>query len=142
MRPAALAAALALLALACTRQEQREREIRDEVAVVATREGPLAERAIQELKKFGRDAIPPIEAALPTASTTGRLNLVWALRVLGDPEAVPLLTQVALHDKDEAVRAEAETTLRKWATGKTVRAARATDALRQIEEKRGTGKSG
>jgi HEAT repeat protein len=135
-----LAAALALAA--CTRQEQRDRDLRSEVAVIATREGPLAEAAIQEVKQYGREAIPPIEAALPTVSTTGRLNLVWALRVIGDAEAVPLLAHVALHDEDEAVRAEAETTLRTWAEGRDERAARAVKALRQLEEQRGTGKSG
>ena len=40
------------------------------------------------------------------------------------------------------MRVEAETTLRQWATGTSPRAIRATDALRRIEERRGTGKSG
>jgi len=126
----------------CTRVEQREREIRDEVAIVATRDGMLAERSMVELKRFGREAIPPIEAALPTASPTGRLNLVWALRRIGDIEAVPLLRHVALHDAEEAVRVEAESTLKQWALGEGARAAQARAALRTIAERRGTGAAG
>jgi hypothetical protein len=134
--------AAALLGTACTRVEQREREIRDEVVIVATRDGVLAERSMAELVRYGRAALPSIEAALPTASSTGRLNLVWALRRLGDAEGVPLLRHVALHDAEEAVRVEAETTLKQWALGVGARAEQARAALRVIAERRGQGAAG
>jgi len=134
---------LGLLALpACTRRELREREIRDEVAIVAGREGALAERSIEELRRYGRDAIPQIEAALPKAKPTGQLNLVMALRRLGDPEAIPLLRHLALRNETEAVRIESEVTLRSWARGTGPRAERARAALRQIEEAQGRGSQG
>ncbi|MBI5478716.1 MAG: HEAT repeat domain-containing protein [Deltaproteobacteria bacterium] len=134
---------VALLALpACTRRELREREIRDEVETIAAREGPLAERAMEELRRFGRDAIPPIEAALPKAKPTGQLNLVMALRRLGDPAAIPLLRHLALRNETEAVRIEAEVTLRSWAKGTDTRAERARAALRSIEEARGRENAG
>ena len=127
---------------ACTRRELREREIRDEVEIIAAREGALAERSMEELRKYGRDAIPPIEAALPKASPTGQLNLVMALRRLGDPEAIPLLRQLVLRNQMEAVRIEAEVTLRSWAKGSDVRAERARAALRSIDEAQGRGSAG
>jgi hypothetical protein len=134
---------LALVTLtACTRRELREREIRDEVAIIAGREGALAERSMDELKRYGRDAIPPIEAALPKASQTGQLNLVMALRRLGDPEAIPLLRHLALRNETEAVRIEAEVTLRSWAKGTDGRAEKARAALRSIDEAQGRGSTG
>jgi hypothetical protein len=134
---------LPLLALpACTRRELREREIRDQVEIIAVREGALAERSMEELKRYGRDALPQIEAALPKASTSGQLNLVMALRRLGDAEAVPLLRHLVLRNETEAVRIEAETTLRSWAKGTDVRAERARAAIRSIEEAQGRGNTG
>jgi hypothetical protein len=134
---------LVLVALpACTRRELREREIRDEVEIIAAREGALAERAMEELRRYGRDAIPPIEAALPKAKPTGQLNLVMALRRLGDPEAIPLLRHLVLRNEVEAVRIEAEVTLRTWAKGSDARAERARAALRSIEEAQGRGNTG
>lgn len=135
--------AMAVLALtACTRRELREKEIRDEVSIIAAREGALAERSMEELRRFGRDAIPFVEAALPKASPTGQLNLVMALRRLGDPEAIPLLRHLALRNSLEAVRIEAETTLRTWAKGRDARAEQARAALRSIEEAQGRGNTG
>ena len=134
---------LAMLALpACTRRELREREIRDEVEIIAAREGALAERSMEELRRYGRDAIPPIEAALPKAKPEGQLNLVMALRRLGDPEAIPLLRHLVLRNELEAVRVEAETTLRAWAKGSDARAEKARAALRSIEETQGRGSAG
>jgi hypothetical protein len=131
-----------LAAPACTRRELREREIRDEVEIIAAREGALAERSMEELRKYGRDALPPIEAALPKASPTGQLNLVMALRRLGDPEAIPLLRHLILRNQLEPVRIEAEVTLRTWAKGSDVRAERARAALRSIDEVQGRGNTG
>jgi hypothetical protein len=132
-----------LLALpACTRRELREREIRDEVEIIAAREGALAERSMEELRRYGRDAIPQIESALPKASQTGQLNLVMALRRLGDPEAIPLLRHLVLRNETEAVRIEAEVTLRSWAKGADPRAEKARAALRSIEEAQGRGTTG
>jgi hypothetical protein len=131
-----------LAAPGCTRRELRDREIRDEVAIIAGREGALAERSMETLRKYGRDAIPPIESALPKASPTGQLNLVMALRRLGDPEAIPLLRHLILRNQLEAVRIEADMTLRSWATGSDVRAERARAALRSIDEAQGSGKTG
>ncbi len=133
---------VALVCPACTRRELREKEIRDEVEIIAAREGALAERSMEELRRFGRDAIPPIEAALPKASPTGQLNLVMALRRLGDPEAIPLLRHLVLRNPLEAVRIEAEVTLRTWAKGSDVRADKARAALRSIEEAQGRGSTG
>jgi len=143
----AVPALLAVLALgaaggACTRTEQRESDIQDEVAIIAGRDDVLVDHAIQRLRRYGHAALPPIEAALPKASPTGRLNLVMALRRLGDPEAIPLLKHLALRNEVDVVRLEAEVTLRTWARGADQRAARARAAVRQIEERQGRGQTG
>ena len=134
---------LAMLVLpGCTRRELREREIRDEVEIIAAREGALAERSMEELRKYGRDAIPPIEAALPKARPEGQLNLVMALRRLGDPVAIPLLRHLVLRNELAAVRIEADMTLRSSAKGRDTRAGRARAALRSIDEAQGRGTTG
>jgi hypothetical protein len=134
---------VALLTLpACTRREIREREIRDEVEIIAAHEGALAERSIEEVRRYGRDAIPQIEAALPKASPSGQLNLVMALRRLGDPEAIPLLRHLVLRNETEAVRIEAEVTLRSWAKRGGALAERARAALRSIDQAQGRGNAG
>jgi hypothetical protein len=140
--PGLLALPILLASSSCTRRELREREIRDEVEIIVAREGTLAERSIEELRRYGRDAIPEIEAAFPKAKPVGQLNLVMALRRLGDPEAIPLLRHLVLRNETEAVRIEADVTLRSWAQGTDDRAQRARAALRSIDEAQGRGNTG
>jgi HEAT repeat protein len=128
------AAAVALLVLACSRDAD-ERRIHAEVDILVEREGQIAEDAANRLaKNFGVRAIPTLETALHTASPTGRLNCIMALRRIGHPDAIPLLRHFAIHDEEEGVRKEAEITLRQWASGTDDRATKARAALRSIEE--------
>jgi len=150
LRPRAAAAPFAALALACAglglgacTRDADERRIRDEVDVLVLREGQLAEDAAAVLaRQFGVRAIPNIETGLHTASVTGRLNCIMALRRIGHPDAIPLLRHYATYDDEEGVRKEAEITLRQWATGTDDRATKARSALRVIEEKQQQEKKG
>jgi HEAT repeat protein len=119
-------------------------DIRASVTILVNHEGALAMTAAEHLQRYGRRAIPTIEAAMHTASVPGRKNLVLALRKIGDAEAVPLLGHVAQHDTSPDVRREAEWTLRQWAgDGKAPeRATRAKQAVRGIEEERGVQDAG
>src|SRR6476469_4515900 len=92
-------------------------EIRAQVTIAVHHEGKEAQAAADRLAKYGRRAIPTIEAALHTAPPDGRKNLILALRRIADPEAVPLLTHLAQYDPAPDVRREADWTLRKWAAG-------------------------
>src|SRR5262249_23510406 len=99
------------------------------------REGEPAEDAAAHLAKhFGVRAIPTLETALHTATPTGRLNCIMALRRIGHADAIPLLRHFAIYDEEDGVRTEAEHTLRQWAQGRDDRASRARAALRAIEE--------
>lgn len=119
-------------------------DIRANVTLLCNHEGALATAAADHLARYGRRAIPTIEAAMHTASTAGRKNLILALRKVGDAEAVPLLGHIAVYDGAEDVRREAEWTLRKWASDGAApdRAARAKQAVRTIEEARGVEEAG
>ncbi|HEX9101679.1 MAG TPA: HEAT repeat domain-containing protein [Polyangia bacterium] len=119
-------------------------DIRANVTLLCNHEGALATAAAEHLTRYGRRAIPTIEAAMHTASPTGKKNLILALRKIGDVEAVPLLGHVAQFEPNADVRREAEWTLRQWADdGKAPeRAARAKQSLRVLEEARGTEDAG
>src|SRR5215470_17755458 len=90
-------------------------DIRANVTLLCNHEGALAVAAAEHLQRYGRRAIPTIEAAMHTASPVGRKNLIMALRKIGDEEAVPLLGHIAVQDGSAEVRREAEWTLRGWA---------------------------
>jgi len=111
-------------------------DIRANVTLLCNHEGALATAAAEHLTRYGRRAIPTIEAAMHTASATGKKNLILALRKIGDGEAVPLLGHLAEYEPNEDVRREASWTLKQWAAdGKAPeRAERAKTALRKIEE--------
>jgi hypothetical protein len=110
--------------------------VRAEVQRLALAEGDEALRQAERIARFGRQALPPVEAALHTAEDAGRKNLVVALRRIGDAEAVPLLLHVAAYDGSESARREAEWTLAEWAKGEGVRADRARAAMRRLDELR------
>jgi hypothetical protein len=119
-------------------------DIRANVTLLCNHEGALATAAAEHLTRYGRRAIPTIEAAMHTASPTGKKNLILALRKIGDAEAVPLLGHLAQFEPNPDVRREAEWTLRQWAGDDQAkeRAARAKQAVRALEEARGTEDAG
>jgi hypothetical protein len=119
-------------------------DIRANVTLLCNHEGALAVAAADHLARFGRRAIPTIEAAMHTASGPGKKNLILALRKIGDAEAVPLLAHIAEFEPNADVKREAEWTLRGWAAdGKAAaRAEKAKAALRKLEESRGTQEAG
>jgi len=119
-------------------------DIRANVTLLCNHEGALATAAAEHLARYGRRAIPTIEAAMHTASPTGKKNLILALRKIGDSEAVPLLGHVAQFEPNADVRREAEWTLRQWAGDDKAkeRAARAKAAVRVLEEAKGTEDAG
>jgi hypothetical protein len=141
MRSRPLVALCLLVAAACSDAED---DIRANVTLLCNHEGALATAAAERLERHGRRAIPTIEAAMHTATPTGRKNLILALRRIGDVEAVPLLGHVAVYDGSADVRREAEWTLRQWAAdGKHAdRAARARAAVRTLEETRQAEEAG
>lgn len=136
-----LLCALLAAAPACSDADD---DIRANVTLLCNHEGALATAAADHLTRYGRKAIPTIEAAMHTASPTGKKNLILALRKIGDVEAVPLLGHVAQFEPSVDVRREAEWTLRQWAADDThkERAARAKQAVRVLEEAHGTEDAG
>lgn len=126
--------AAALLLLGCT-DEHREQTLAEDARTVASG-GAEASAALERLVAAGRPAIPAIETALYGAKIEGRLNLMVALRRIGDGAAIPLILHRARRDEDERVRNEAEWTLRKWAGGSGDRAERSREAVRALEESR------
>ncbi len=130
-----LAVALVAAAAACS-DNLADARARADVEALAKIEGVGLEKVTARVAAHGRRAILHVETALHDASVEGRLNLIAALRRIGDAEAIPLLEHRALRDEDERVRVEAEFTLRKWLTGEGARAAAARRALRRIEEAR------
>jgi hypothetical protein len=137
-----LALLLALAALGCS--DTTDDEIRAQVTLMLNQEGAPASAAAGRLVKHGRRAIPTIEAAMHTASPTGRKNLIAALRNIGDEEAVPLLLHIAEFDPSLDVQKEAEWTLRQWAGApeNAVRRDRARGAVRRLDEARGRQEAG
>ena len=136
-----LLCALLAAAPACSDADD---DIRANVTLLCNHEGALATAAADHLTRYGRKAIPTIEAAMHTASPTGKKNLILALRKIGDIEAVPLLGHLAQFEPSPDVRREAEWTLRQWAADGTQkeRAARAKQAVRVLEEAHGTEDAG
>lgn len=138
----ALALCLALLPLAAC-SDRTDEEVRGHVALVVNQEGSGVLVAADKLARYGRRAIPTIESAMHTSNATGKKNLILALRKIADPEAVPLLAHVAVHDPAPDVRREAEWTLKQWAaTGAAPLAERAKAALRAMDEARSTEEAG
>jgi hypothetical protein len=116
------------------------RDIGDEINILIRRNDQLVPPATKRLAAFKRAAIPQIETAMHTAAPTGRSNLLVALDLIGDVEAVPILRQVAVFDITAEVRDAAEAVLTRWAAAGTgARAARSHDALADIARKRAAG---
>ena len=137
----ALVAFVVVGAAACNDADD---DIRANVTLLCNHEGALATAAAEHLARYGRRAIPTIEAAMHTATPTGKKNLILALRKIGDVEAVPLLGHIAQFEPNADVRREAEWTLRQWAgeeQGKE-RAVRSKAAVRVLEEAKGTEDAG
>lgn len=135
----ATAALLVLPALvAC--EGVSHRDIGYEVNMLVKRNDQLVPPAIKRLAAYKRDAIPQIETALHTSAPPGRMNLIAALDMIGDGEAVPILRHVAVFDITADVRALAEAVLTRWAAaGSGPRAERARAALVEIARKRAAG---
>jgi hypothetical protein len=133
-----------LLAVAPAACNEADDDIRANVTLLCNHEGALATAAADHLARYGRRAIPTIEAAMHTASATGKKNLILALRKIGDAEAVPLLGHIAQFEPNADVRREAEWTLRQWAADDKAkeRAVRAKQAVRVLEEAHGTEDAG
>jgi len=123
-----------LLTVGCS--DSAEDDIRAHVTLAVHQEGREAQKAAEYLVRYGKRAIPTIEAALHTAPPDGRKTLIGALRKIGSTEAVPLLRHLALYDPAPDVRREAEWTLRGWAGGKPgdPLTDQAREAVRAIEE--------
>jgi HEAT repeat protein len=128
-----------LLACGCDRTDE---QIRAAVTLAISHEGSQASAAVERLAQHGKRALPTIEAAMHTASPTGKKTLISALRKIGDIESVPLLRHTSLHDPAADVRREAEWTLKQWAAGADARAEEARRALRAIDEHRGSEEAG
>ena len=131
-----------LMLSACS--DSSEDDIRAHVTFAIKQEGKTATDAAEYLSRYGRRAIPTIEAAMHTASPAGKKNLILALRKIGDAEAVPLLRHIALFDPSVDVQREAEWTLKQWAAGAAAdpRTEKARAAVRAIDEHRGTEEAG
>ena len=127
---------------ACTSATADDDRIRVEVQQLALAQGEAANAGAQRLARFGRRAIPNIEASLHTADVPGRKNLVMALRRIGDVEAVPLLLHLAAYDAAPDVQREASWTLKGWAQGTDARAEKAREALRQLDDAQGREEAG
>ena len=141
MTPRRCLFAIVILALAaCDRRD--DGHLRVEVNQLVNSEGAMASAAMARLVPYGSRALPLMEAALHTAKPGGRVNLVVAMRRLGEAEAIPLLLHIAAYDSDETVRHEAEWALRGFARGEDARAARAKDAMRKLDEIRGSEEAG
>lgn len=135
-------AVAAVIVLTSSCSDRTDDEIRAQVTLTFNHEGAQAQAAADRLALYGRRAIPTIEAALHTAPPAGKKNLIAALRKIGDAEAVPLLRHVALHDPNPDVRREAEWTLRQWAAGSDPRAEKARQAIRALDEAKGSEEAG
>jgi hypothetical protein len=131
-----------VILLTCSCSDRTDDEIRAQVTLTLNHEGAQAQAAADRLAAYGRRAIPTIEAAMHTAQPPGKKNLIAALRKIGDAEAVPLLRQVAMHDPNVSVRREAEWTLRQWAAGTDARADKARQAIRALDEAKGSEEAG
>jgi hypothetical protein len=130
-----------LLASACTDVDD---DIRANVTLLCNHEGVLATAAADRLERYGKRAIPTIEAAMHTATPVGRKNLILALRRIGDADSVALLGHIAVFDGSPDVRREATWTLKTWAADskQPARADKAKAALRQADETRHAEEAG
>ena len=135
---------LVIALLGACSDSSTEDDIRAHVTFAIKQEGKVASDAAEYLQRYGRRAIPTIEAAMHTASPAGKKNLILALRRIADPEAVPLLEHVAQYDPSPDVRREAEWTLRQWAAGPATQplAEKARAAVRALDEAKGTEERG
>jgi hypothetical protein len=131
--------ALSALSAAAACETVSHRDIGDEINILIRRNDQLVPPATKRLAGFKRAAIPQIETAMHTAAPTGRANLLVALDMIGDEEAVPILRQVAVFDITTEVRDAAEAMLTRWAAGTGVRAERSRTALAEIARKRAAG---
>ena len=130
-----------VIAIACS-SPSADDDVRAQVTLLLNQEGAPARAASERLVRHGRRAIPTIEAALHTASPSGRKNLILALREIGDEEASPLVRHSATYETDPDVRREAEWTLKQWAQATGSRADKARAALRAVDEARGREEAG
>jgi hypothetical protein len=130
LRPAAIVILTASWTASC--EDRSYREIGAEIQVLTKRNDALVAPARERLVRFKRRAIPQIETALHTASSSGKLNLVSALELLGDETAIPILRHFAIYDHHGEVRAACESLLKGWAVGEGPRALAARAALDKV----------
>lgn len=100
--------------------------------------GPLASDAFVRIEKGGSSALPYLEAALHTATPSGRRHLVAAIARLGLADSAPLLGHIAAFDDDKATAHAAFRTLSLWKSERSRRALLAAAALRKVDEVRGS----
>jgi len=99
---------LILSALLFSCAQEREDPARQAVKrLVAAPEEKISQE-MARVFSFGRYALPDIEEELHSASPTGRLRLIEALRRLGQSEAAPFLDILARWDPDQRVRLQAK----------------------------------
>ena len=108
-------------------------ELRSAVELLGSEQGEVAARAQERIERYGRTALPYLEAALHRAAPPGRRNIVLTLRRLALPESTALLGHLAAFDTEQSVRSEAYRTLEDWAAQ---RWPDATYALRLVDEAR------
>jgi hypothetical protein len=136
----ALLGAVLFSAAAC--EDQSYRDIGADINVVTKRSDSLVAPAIERLRRRGRQTIPQIEIALHTATDNGRLQLVQALRAIGDVEAVPVLRHFAIYDMSASVRSACEEVLADWAGApEKPRAEQAAVALAAVRDLRARGEA-
>jgi hypothetical protein len=108
-------------------------ELRSAVELLGSEQGEVAARAQERIERYGRSALPYLEAALHRAAPPGRRNVVLTLRRLALPETAALLGHLAAFDSEPIVRSEAYHTLEDWAAQRWPEAGY---ALRLVDEAR------
>jgi hypothetical protein len=137
---------LMLMALACVVavgacDDRSYRDIGAAIDVLTKKSDDLPGPAIARLQKIGRRAVPQIETAMHTAASRGKMNLVFALAAIGEPESTAILQHFATYDKSAEVRASCEDVLSRWASGGDARAQLARQAMAKVQEKRRLGQA-
>jgi len=102
--------ALLLIAILANCEEPREWKTR--VAVQRLAKGPGEQlKTLERVVKMGSYAITDIEQQMHAANDEGKVRLLNALRRIGDPVAIPLVSHLKKWAADKKVRKEAAYTL-------------------------------
>lgn len=140
MRRRLLAVCLLVGVASTACEDHAHGDIGDEINILVRRNDQLVPPAMDRLAAYKREALPQIETALHTAAPAGRLHLVAVMERIGDADAIPILRHVALFDITPELRAAAEATLTRWASGGDhARSVRAREALAEVSRRRAAG---